>query len=201
MHNTEKIEIIKKWLGLGSINIFGMPLSGKDTQCEALANLLEGEVIGSGRILRQNWQGYKDNKGKLAPTADFIDIVLPYLARPEIADRPLVLSSIGRWHGEELEVIKTLNQAGHTLKAVVYLKISERDAFDRLRQDTYKNREDRPDDTEETLRTVINEYKNNTTHVIDYYRNLGLLIEIDGQGPRDQITDNIIDALFELAKG
>ena len=27
----EKITVIKQWLGTGSINVFGLPFSGKDT--------------------------------------------------------------------------------------------------------------------------------------------------------------------------
>ena len=36
----EKINTIKSWLGTGSINIFGLPMSGKDTQGLRLAEAL-----------------------------------------------------------------------------------------------------------------------------------------------------------------
>ena len=50
----EKIEAIRKWLGTGSINIFGFPMSGKDTQGVKLAEVLGGKLLSSGIIIRAN---------------------------------------------------------------------------------------------------------------------------------------------------
>ena len=49
----ENIERIKSWLGSGSINIFGMPFSGKDTVGTRLADVLDGKFLSSGAILRE----------------------------------------------------------------------------------------------------------------------------------------------------
>jgi len=43
----EKIVAIKKWLGTGSINIFGLPMSGKDTMGIRLAEALGGKFLSS----------------------------------------------------------------------------------------------------------------------------------------------------------
>ena len=48
----EKIATIKQWLGTGSINIFGLPMSGKDTQGIKLAEALNGKFLSSGMIIR-----------------------------------------------------------------------------------------------------------------------------------------------------
>ena len=48
----EKIETIKEWLGTGSINIFGLPMSGKDTQGIKLAEALGAKFLSSGLIIR-----------------------------------------------------------------------------------------------------------------------------------------------------
>ena len=48
----EKIETIKEWLGTGSINIFGLPMSGKDTQGIKLAETLGAKFLSSGLIIR-----------------------------------------------------------------------------------------------------------------------------------------------------
>ena len=47
-----KIELIKAWLGTGSINIFGLPMSGKDTQGLKLAEALDAKFLSSGLIIR-----------------------------------------------------------------------------------------------------------------------------------------------------
>ena len=48
----DKIETIKAWLGTGSINIFGLPMSGKDTQGIKLAETLGAKFLSSGMIIR-----------------------------------------------------------------------------------------------------------------------------------------------------
>jgi adenylate kinase len=200
MDSTEKIEKIKKWLGSGTINIFGRPFAGKDFQGRQLIAYFGGNMVSSGEILRSSSAEITTRKGKLTPTKDFYDIVLPYLSRSDLGDGPLFLSSIGRWHGEEQKVMSALDKSGHPLKAVIYLDISINEVHDRwLAREINNDRSERIDDTEETLNIRFNEFQEKTMPVLDYYRNLGLLLEIDGKGPRNEITNLIIDALFELA--
>ncbi|MCX6728305.1 MAG: nucleoside monophosphate kinase [Candidatus Saccharibacteria bacterium] len=200
MNDTEKIETIKKWLGSGAINIFGRPFAGKDFQGRQLIAFFGGNMVSSGEILRNSKAEMTTREGKLTPTKDFYDVVLPYLNRSELDDSPLFLSSIGRWHGEEQEVMSALDKSGHPLKAVIYLDISINEVHDRwLAREINNDRLERIDDTEETLSIRFNEFQEKTMPVLNYYRKLGLLLEIDGKGPRNEITDLIIDALFELA--
>ena len=113
-----------------SINIFGLPMSGKDTVGTRLAKLIGGEFLSSGDIIRdfENKQNdHMSDNGQLIPTNKFYDIVLPHFYIEELVDKPLVLSSIGRWEGEEDEVMKHTKEAGHEIKAVIYLKLSEED--------------------------------------------------------------------------
>lgn len=198
MNNTEKIELIKKWLGSGTINIFGRPFAGKDFQGQRLAEFFGGKMISSGKILRDSQAETTTRNGKLTPFKDFTRIVLPYLSQLHIGNVPLILSSVGRWHGEEEGVIKALNSSNHPLKAVIYMNISTNESHTRwLAREINNDRSNRQDDTEETLNIRFNEFSEKTIPVIEYYQKLGLLIEIDGKGPRDEITCAIIDALFE----
>ena len=48
----EKFSTIKNWLGTGSINIFGLPMAGKDTQGIKLAEALNAKFLSSGMIVR-----------------------------------------------------------------------------------------------------------------------------------------------------
>lgn len=199
MNDAEKIEAIRKWLGTGAIDIFGRPFAGKDFQGRQLIEFFGGNMVSSGEILRNSKTEMTTRNGKLTPTKDFYEIVLPYLSQPEISDGPLFLSSIGRWHGEEDAVMNALDKSGHPLKAVVFLNISPNESHTRwLAREINNDRSERYDDTEETLSIRFNEFQEKTLPVLDYYRNLGLLVEIDGKGPRNDITNLIIDALFEL---
>jgi adenylate kinase len=201
MDNTDKIEKIRQWLGAGSINIFGRPFAGKDYQGKQLINLFGGEMIGSGDILRHSSAEVTTRDGKLTPFEDFVNIVLPFLAQPRLSGQPLFLSSIGRWHGEEAGVMDALNKSGHPLKAVIYLNISPTESHTRwLAREINNDRSERYDDTEAVLNVRFNEFQQKTIPVLDYYRNLGLLADVDGKGPRNEITNLIIDALFEFTK-
>ena len=202
MYDNEKIDAIKKWLGSGSIDIFGRPFAGKDEQGRRLVEIFGGNLVGGGEILRnstmpEHIKGYM-RTGKLIPSDDYVNIVLPYLSQQKLANQPLFLSSVGRWHGEEDGVIEVLEKSGHPLKAVIYLDILNDESHNRwLARETNNDRSNRHDDTEEILNIRFTEFSEKTIPVINHYQSLGLLIEIDGKGPRDEITKNIIDALYE----
>ena len=80
----EKIAKIKAWLGTGSINVFGLPMSGKDTQGIRLAEALDAKFLSSGMIIRSMEKKAQLNttgNGELTPTDLFYEWVLPYLER------------------------------------------------------------------------------------------------------------------------
>lgn len=203
MNNTEKINTIKKWLGSGSIIIFGRPFAGKDFQSNKLAEYFEGNAESSGDILRNSTLPERAEQamanGQLVPTEDFVNIVLPYLSRPELANKPLFLSSFGRWHGEEEGVIVACNNSNHPLKTVIYLEMTDDDIYKRWQAEDHSDRHNRQDDSIEVLQKRLVEFSEKTVPVLDYYIDLGLLTDIDGRPSREEVTNLIIDALYERA--
>lgn len=202
----EKIAKIKEWLGTGSINVFGLPYSGKDTVGLRLADLLGAKFLSSGLILRAAESNDKDlakdlAAGNLAPTETFKKIIMPYFGREELKDFPLVLSSVGRWEGEEIDIMKAARDGGHEIKAVVLLNISEDEA--KQRWDAAKisgDRGDRSDDREKRiLDNRINEFITKTMPVIETYRSEGLLIPVHAIGDRDVVFNSVIDELLKFA--
>ena len=196
---------LKLWLGNGSINIFGLPFSGKDTHGHRLAKIFDASLLGGGQILRNSKipphvKQLIDN-GHLAPTEDYVDIVLPYLSRAEFANRPMILSSVGRWHGEETGVLMAASESGHPVKAVIYLHLSEEVAHQRfLRSKDKGDRETRSDDAEMHLATRFHEFHEKTLPVVEFYRQKGLLIELDGRPPVDDVTREMMHQLMNFAK-
>ncbi len=206
MTDTDTISLIRQWLGDGSINIFGIPFAGKDTQANLLAKEFNAQILGGGEILRNSvipaHVKAAMETGELVPTQDYIDIVLPYLSKEEFRGRPLILSSVGRWHGEEEGVVQALEQSGHPLRAVVFLNINESVLHQRWEaaQET-NDRGDRADDAQEKLATRLAEFHDKTVPVIDYYRDKGLLIEIDASAHVMDVCGAILDALAQRANG
>ena len=199
-----KIEAIKQWLGTGSINIFGLPMSGKDTQGIKLAEALNAKFLSSGMIIRAMEQQTRNNysgDGTLIPTNVFYEWVLPYFERSDLYRYPLILSSIGRWHGEEDQVMSVAAGSGHEIKAAIILNISEADVEQRFEvAKTLQDRGSRRDDKDlEVFRTRLKEFREKTLPVLQYYNSLGLLIEVNGDQSREKVFNELVDKLYAKA--
>lgn len=200
----EELHTIRSWLGQGSINIFGMPFAGKDTQGGVLADLLGGELLGGGKILRNSIipDHIREimDAGDLIPTEDYLRIVLPYLGQPEFKGKPLILSSVGRWHGEEEGVHQATAASNHPLKAVLLLTVPKAVARARHTLAASEDRGPRADDAPDVFETRLDEFNQKTVPVIEFYRSKDLLIEVDGSPKPPVVTSQIISKLFELAQ-
>ena len=197
----EKLERIKEWLGTGSINIFGLPMSGKDTQGIRLAEALGAKFLSSGLIIRAMEAETRKNlsgKGDLIPTDIFLEWVLPYFKRNDLREYPLVLSSIGRWFGEENDVMFAADLAGHTIKAVVILNISEADVIKRFEESKILNdRGMRADDSNpEIFANRLSEFRHKTLPVLQHYKELGLIVDVNGDQSRDAVFEELVEKLY-----
>lgn len=201
---NNQVLAISEWLGVGSINIFGRPFAGKDTQGRKLADLFGGELIAGGDILRSYHDQEKIkqimSKGELIPTDFYLEIMLPFLSKPELKSKPLILSSVGRLKGEEPIITEATQSSGHPIKAVILLQLAEEDCWNHFEKSKDEHdRGNRPDDKKEVLKTRLHEFQNKTIPVLEYYRDKGLLIEVDGTQSREVVTQEILDSLNNFA--
>ncbi len=199
-----KIARVKQWLGTGSINIFGPPFSGKDTQARNIAQLLDAASFGGGDIFRHNQQDHELQKamqsGGLADSDVFVNLVSPFFTKQEYVGKPLVLSTVGRLLPETHVVVDAAKSADHDIKAAVLLNVPEEviwQHFEFAKQDP--NRGQRADDTAEALQIRIGNFAK-TSPVLDYYNDRGILLTVDGTKSIDEVTEEIIDALDMLAQ-
>lgn len=199
----DKLAKIKAWLGTGSLNVFGLPMSGKDTVGERLAKDLGAKFLSSGIIIRafeaeqnQNMTG----SGQLIPTNTFYDIILPYFSREEMKNDSLILSSVGRWAGEEDKIMEAAKNGGHEIKAVVLLDLTEADVKNRFEAVKELNdRGERADDANiEIFETRIREFNEKTVPVLNHYDELKLLIRVTADGSRDEVYSSVVDKLVEF---
>lgn len=199
----DKLAKIKAWLGTGSLNVFGLPMSGKDTVGERLAKDLDAKFLSSGIIIRafeaeqnQNMTG----SGQLIPTNTFYDIILPYFSREEMKNDSLILSSVGRWAGEEDKIMEAAKNGGHEIKAVVLLDLTEADVKNRFEAAKELNdRGERADDANlEIFETRIREFNEKTVPVLNHYDELKLLIRVPADGSRDEVYSSVVDKLVEF---
>jgi adenylate kinase len=82
---------------------------------------------------------------------------------------------------------------GHSLDAVVVLTVNPEELVQRLLQRA--KTEGRADDTEEVIRRRQEVYAEQTEPLIDVYRDRNILIEVDGLGEVDEVTERIFRAL------
>ena len=203
MNLNEKIEKIKSWLGTGSLNIFGLPMSGKDTVGMRLAEDLQAKFLSSGIIIRAYEAEQNEDmtgSGKLIPTNTFYDIILPYFSREELRNDSLVLSSVGRWSGEEDKIMEAAKAGGHEIKAVVLLDLTEEEVKNRFEAAKELNdRGERADDVNiEVFETRLAEFREKTMPVLNHYDELKMLVKVPASGSRDEVYTNVIDRLVEF---
>ncbi len=198
---NEQTLTIAKWLGNGSIDIFGRPFSGKDTQGRILADLFTGELIAGGDIIRSHDDPDQIKQildsGGIIPSDFYLKLLLPYLSRLEYKAKPLFLSAVGRSRGEEPIIIKAAADSGHPLKAVILLDIPEDEIWKRFAAAPAEHdRGQRADDNREVLKNRLKKFQDRTIPVIEFYREKGLLITVDGTRPRNDVTNQILQCLF-----
>ena len=203
MNFNEKLEKIKSWLGTGSLNIFGLPMSGKDTVGMRLAEDLQAKFLSSGIIIRAYEAEQNEDmtgSGKLIPTNTFYDIILPYFSREELHNDSLVLSSVGRWSGEEDKIMEAAKAGGHEIKAVVMLDLTEEEVKNRFEAAKELNdRGERADDANiEVFETRLAEFREKTMPVLNHYDELKMLVKVPAIGSRDEVYTNVIDRLIEF---
>ncbi|MBP5204691.1 nucleoside monophosphate kinase, partial [Candidatus Saccharibacteria bacterium] len=204
---NDKLQAIKNWLGMGRINIFGLPMSGKDTVGVRLAEDISARFLSSGMIIRDMEKEIKNDmtgNGELIPTDLFYEWILPYFFRDDLKENALVLSSVGRWSGEENEVMDSAKTSGHEIKAAVLLDVTETEVMKRweivnsLGDEARTVRED--DKNPETFKVRIKEFNEKTKPVLDHYEELNLLIRVDGNQDREAVYQATIDALYNFTQ-
>lgn len=125
------------------------------------------------------------NAGYLIPDDKTLEIVEEYLAHPEYVDG-YILDGFPR-------TVPQAEKFENGIRAVFYLKVSDKEALWRL-----AGRDDegiREDNTLKAIMKRINQFHEKTEPVIDFYRKKGVLHEIDGEQPIEEIHAEILSKL------
>jgi adenylate kinase len=85
---------------------------------------------------------------------------------------------------------------GHSLDAAVVLTVNQEELVQRLLQRA--KTEGRADDTEEVIRRRQEVYAEQTEPLVGVYRDRGILVEVDGEGGVDEVTERIFASLASV---
>ncbi len=179
--------------------LLGPPGAGKGTQGQVLCQSLGVPSISTGDMLREAVAAGTPlgNKvrgimasGALVDDATMADVVRDRLAKPD-AGRGYLLDGYPRTLPQAETLAGILGDAGQELDAVLLVDVPE----DELVRRTLLR--GRADDQEDVIRERLRVYREKTAPLIGYYRERGLLREIDGNRPVDEVTAGML-ALFGL---
>lgn len=179
----------------------GPPGAGKGTQAEYLIQKYKPAHLSTGDMLRAARDagtevGLKANeymsKGELVPDQVIVDIIRERLAAEDCA-AGFLLDGFPRTIAQAEALDAMLTEKGTPLDKVLELRVPEEELFQRLAS------RGRADDTPEAIRTRLAGYRNQTSPLLDYYAEKGLLTTIDGQGTIEEIFDRIQAVLDPLA--
>jgi adenylate kinase len=167
--------------------VVGPPASGKGTQSARLAQALGAAHLSSGQALRDTQDQAilaRLASGELAHTSDFLQVVGEALAAVP-SDRPIVLDAVGRMLPEAEWLVGTLQALGRPLRRVIYLDVDRAESMQRAQG------RGRPDDDPEAHPLRWQRFEEETLPVLAFYRDRGLLIEVDGSGSVDDVAARV----------
>lgn len=160
-------------------------------------------------------------KGKLVPDEITIEMVSGRMAAPD-CESGVILDGFPRNIKQAKALDKALAKQAKAIDKVVYIKVSEEELLRRLSgrwvcrncQTPYHATSSlpkvwgrcdrcggelyqRPDDTAQTVRERLQVYFAQTTPLIDYYTRAGKLLEVDGEGSANEVTQKIMAVFHE----
>lgn len=184
--------------------LMGPPGAGKGTQAKVISARLGVPAISTGDIFRANVsqetplgleaKRYMD-AGDYVPDEVTNGMVRDRLGQDD-ARRGFLLDGYPRTVAQVEELDSMLADAGTSLDAVVVLTVDDEELIQRLlhRAET----EGRTDDTEDVIRHRQDVYNEQTAPLLAVYAERGLLVEVDGMGVVDEVSERIFGALEKV---
>ncbi|PZQ90856.1 MAG: adenylate kinase [Leifsonia xyli] len=177
--------------------IVGPPGAGKGTQAARIAERFGIPTISTGDIFRANIAGETELGLRVKAIVDAGDYVPDSLTNELVTDRlseadattGFLLDGYPRTPEQVRYLDELLASHGHKLDAVLRLVADQDEIVRRLRKRALE--QGRADDSEEAIRHRQEVYQRETAPVLEMFREQGLLIEVDGLGGVDEVTERI----------
>lgn len=184
------------------------PGAGKGTQAARLSAYYGVAHISSGELFR-NEVAQGTEIGRIAAAylkrGDLVpdDLVMQMLAGPVVRaaqEGGYVLDGFPRTLRQAEEAYAWAKQVeGVELQAVVHLIVSREELMRRLL--TRSRDGGRTDDTMETIEHRLDVYDLETEPLIEYYAGRGLVVDINGEQPVNEVFDDIINSIESVRAG
>ena len=172
----------------------GPPGAGKGTQAERVADELEIAHVSTGDMFRaldpESDLGKRVKEimesGGYVSDEIVIEMLEDRLEEPD-AESGFILDGFPRTTAQAEALDTLLGEDG--LEGVILFEIDEDTIVERMLA------RGRADDTEETIRTRLEVYREQTEPLIELYDSRGLVSRVDATGEIPEITQRVLDAL------
>ena len=183
--------------------LLGPPGAGKGTQAARISERLNIPAISTGDIFRKNIaegtelgkaaKSYID-KGEYVPNEVTNGLVRDRLHWDDAVEG-FLLDGYPRTLDQVEELERMLDADGLSLDVAVEITADTEEIVKRLlKRATEQNR---ADDTEPVIRHRMEVYTAQTQPLVDVYRDMGLLVQVDGIGDIDEVTERNYAALSD----
>ena len=199
------------------ILLLGPPASGKGTVGEDLSDLLKVPLISAGRELRnlpETHPRYKEvhecmNAGKPAPK-DFLGELLDERTSREDCKNGFVMDGWGRamvdleHFDPDFDLVLLINLSREAaIKRITGRRICDADGeiynIYTLPKDELEkckgNFTQREDDNEGVVNYRYDLFESETSEVVDHFKKMGILVEVDGEPLPEQVLSGVLSAL------
>jgi adenylate kinase len=181
--------------------ILGPPGAGKGTQASRIAQHFGIPAISTGDIFRANIKNETELGQQVKAILASGGYVSDEITNAIVADRlehvdcepGFLLDGYPRTTAQVTALDAMLAKRDLSLDRVLELVVDDDEVVGRLLKRA--ELEGRVDDTEVVIRERMAIYHRETKPLSDAYRERGLLIEVDGSGDVDEVTERIIGAL------
>lgn len=179
------------------IILIGPPGAGKGTQAKMLEKSLGLPQVSTGDLFRYNLKNETDlgklarsymDKGELVPDEVTVAMVKDRLAQPD-AIRGAILDGFPRTQAQADALEALLADIGGRIAVVPNIIVDREELVQRL-----LNRaqiEGRADDSEDTIRTRMRVYEEQTKPLLDYYEERGLVENVNGQQSIEAVQQDL----------
>ena len=173
--------------------LIGVQGAGKSTHGNVLAEAYNVPYLSSGHIFREMTKEktavgrlLKEtlNSGLLVSDEMTLDVIREYLAKPEYVNG-YILDGFPR-------TVPQAEAYADVADKVIFLQISDKEALWRI---AGRGCSDRQDETLQAVRKRIELFHEKTAPVVDYYRERGILIEVDADKSIDEVYADIVEAI------
>jgi adenylate kinase len=181
--------------------IMGPPGAGKGTQAGLIAEHYKIPAISTGDIFRamktaqtplaDQLRAIMDSGGYVSDELTN-EIVAARLTEPDCKNG-FLLDGYPRTVAQVGALDKELTSTGRRLDAVISLVADVDEVVRRLLKRAAI--EGRSDDNEDTIRVRLQVYAEQTAPLLEIYRVRGILVEVDGLGPIDEVSQRLFKAL------